>query len=65
MSLEPLRATKAIEGRYLDYLKTTFALSDAELQREFIAELKKPGRFVKGPILEATHLFKPVARCEI
>ncbi len=58
MSLEPLRATKAIEGRYLDYLKTTFALSDAELQREFIAELKKPGRFVKGPILEATPPFQ-------
>ena len=57
MNLDPLVATAAIKEKYLDYLETTFALSDEELQRELVAELKKPGRFGKGPILEATPPF--------
>lgn len=58
MSLDPLKATAAIEEKYLDYLETTFALNDHELQRQFIEELRKPGRFSKGPILEATPPFE-------
>ena len=57
MSLDPLQATIAIERRYMDYLETTFRLNDTRLQKELMAELKQPGRFVKGPILEATPPF--------
>ena len=57
MSLDPLQATIAIERRYMDYLETTFSLNDTRLQKELMAELKQPGRFVKGPILEATPPF--------
>ena len=58
MSLDPLKATKAIEEKYLDYLETTFALNDNELHQQLVVELKKPGRFSKGPILEATPPFE-------
>ncbi len=58
MSLDPLQATEAIEEKYLDYLKTTFALNDYELHQRFVEELGKPGRFSKGPILEATPPFE-------
>ena len=42
----------------MDYLETTFALNDNELHQELVVELKKPGRFSKGPILEATPPFE-------
>ena len=58
MSLDPLRATAAIEEKYLDYLETTFALSNSELHQNLVGELKKTGRFSKGPILEATPPFE-------
>lgn len=58
MSLDPLKATSAIEEKYLDYLETTFALNDSELHQELVSELKKPGRFSKGPILEVTPPFE-------
>ncbi|HBC29702.1 MAG TPA: DEAD/DEAH box helicase, partial [Clostridiales bacterium] len=58
MSLDPLKATAAIEEKYLDYLETTFALNDQQLHQDLVAELKKSGRFSKGPILEATPPFE-------
>ncbi|NLJ81145.1 MAG: DEAD/DEAH box helicase [Firmicutes bacterium] len=58
MSLDPLKATDAIEEKYLDYLGTTFALNDHELHQKLVKELKKSGRFSKGPILEATPPFE-------
>lgn len=58
MGLDPLQVTEAIEEKYLDYLETTFALSDRELHQRFVEELGKTGRFSKGPILEATPPFE-------
>lgn len=58
MSLDPIKATEAIQEKYLDYLETTFALNDLKLHQQLVAELNKPGRFVKGPILEATPPFE-------
>ncbi|HQA50220.1 MAG TPA: DEAD/DEAH box helicase [Syntrophomonadaceae bacterium] len=58
MSLDPLKATAAIKEKYLDYLETTFALNDRELHQKLVDELKEPGRFSKGPILEATPPFE-------
>ena len=50
MGLDPIKATDAIQEKYLDYLETTFALNDLKLHQQFVAELNEPGRFVKGPI---------------
>ena len=58
MGLDPVKATEAIREKYLDYLETTFALNEQSLHRQFVAELNRPGRFVKGPILEATPPFE-------
>ncbi len=57
MSIDPIKATEAINRRYLNYLATTFYLSDDGLRKVFHEELHRPGRFVKGPILEATPPF--------
>jgi len=54
MSLDPIVTTSSIESSYLRYLATTFRFRDAELQAQFEAELHSAGKFVKGPILEAT-----------
>jgi superfamily II DNA/RNA helicase len=64
MSLDPIRATKAITDSYLDYLSTTFQLRDTDLQRQFTEQLRVPGKFVKGPILEATPPFEEGATIE-
>jgi ATP-dependent helicase YprA (DUF1998 family) len=58
MALEPLQATDAVVGKYLDYLETTFAFKDIELRQQLARELRKPGKFAKGPILEATPPFR-------
>ncbi len=58
MRLDPIKATEAIQEKYLDYLETTFALNDLKLHQQLVAALNKPGRFVKGPILEATPPFE-------
>ena len=58
MALDPIRTTQAITESYLNYLSTTFRLKDAELQRQFDEALRIPGKFVKGPILEATPPFE-------
>lgn len=57
VSIDPIKATEAINRRYLNYLATTFYLSDSALRTAFHKELHRPGRFVKGPILEATPPF--------
>src|SRR5690554_2925986 len=59
MSLDPLQATRKVVDKYLSYLETTFAFSDAELHRQLVHELNQPGKFAQGPILEATPPFKP------
>jgi hypothetical protein len=57
VSIDPIKATEAINRRYLNYLATTFYLNDDQLRQAFHEELHRPGRFVKGPILEATPPF--------
>jgi hypothetical protein len=58
MSLDPIQTTEAIAESYLDYLSTTFHLRDTDLQQQFTEQLRVPGKFVKGPILEATPPFE-------
>ncbi len=58
MSLCPISTTKAVVGKYLDYLETTFALSDSGLHRQLAEELRQPGKFSRGPVLEATPPFE-------
>lgn len=64
MSLDPITTTQAITDGYLNYLATTFRLRDGELQRQFEENLRVRGRFVKGPILEATPPFETGATIE-
>ncbi|MBD3182540.1 DEAD/DEAH box helicase, partial [Candidatus Poribacteria bacterium] len=58
MPLNPIKATHSIRKRYLDYLSTTFHLKDNDLQRQFRENLEIPGKFIKGPIIEATPPFE-------
>jgi len=58
MGLDPLKATDAVVNKYLDYLETTFSFNDKDLHRQLTEELRRPGKFAKGPILEATPSFK-------
>ncbi|NMA94728.1 MAG: DEAD/DEAH box helicase [Clostridiales bacterium] len=58
MSINPIATTKSIEANYRNYLTTTFGFNDKELQRQFNAQLMKPEKLLKGPILEATPHFK-------
>lgn len=64
MPLDPIKTTEEIKESYLDYLSTTFRLSDPELQDQFIHALREPEKFIKGPILEATPPFKKSASVE-
>ena len=47
VSIDPIKATEAINRSYLNYLDTTFRLRDEGLRNAFRQELFKPGRFVK------------------
>jgi ATP-dependent helicase YprA (DUF1998 family)/predicted RNA-binding Zn-ribbon protein involved in translation (DUF1610 family) len=58
MSLDPIRTTQAITDSYFNYLSTTFHLKDTNLRRQFEQSLRITGKFVKGPILEATPPFE-------
>ncbi len=58
MSLDPIQTTQSITDSYLNYLSTTFRLKDADLQRQLDEALRVPGKFIKGPILEATPPFE-------
>ncbi|MEW6624995.1 MAG: DEAD/DEAH box helicase [Bacillota bacterium] len=58
MSFDPIKVTKTIEDSYLSYLSTSFPLHDPKLYEQFINLLKVSGKFVKGPILEATPSFE-------
>ena len=63
MSLDPLRATKAIKEKYLDYIETTYALNDHELHQNL--ELKKPERFLKVPFSKRRRLLKQATHYKI
>ena len=58
MSINPIAASAAIEESYKNYLATTFRFGDVNLQQQFIEQLSKSERLLKGPILEATPYFK-------
>ena len=58
MSLNPLEITESIKENYINYLTTTFKIKDENLEEQFKRLLNSPGRFIKGPILEATPSFK-------
>jgi len=58
MAINPVQATYAIEESYRNYLTTTFGFKDLDLQKQFIEQLQQPGKFLNGPILEATPSFK-------
>jgi len=64
MSLDPISTTNAITESYLNYLSTTFRLKDPDLQNQFENALRKPDKFVKGPILEATPPFETMSTIE-
>lgn len=58
MSINPIKATDAIEKSYRNYLSTTFYFQDQQLQQQLQEILREKGRFVNGPILEATPSFQ-------
>jgi len=58
MSIDPIGTTEAIKESYFSYLSTTFGFQNPDLQKQFNNELRKPDKFVKGPVLEATPEFK-------
>ena len=47
MTLDPVKTKEAVEGRYFDYLKTTFFIKDPVLAEEFNELLTEKDRFVK------------------
>lgn len=57
MPIDPIVASDTITKAYLNYLATTFKIQDHDLQKQFVDEMGKNGRFTKGPILEATPPF--------
>ncbi|MFW6271344.1 MAG: DEAD/DEAH box helicase, partial [Bacillota bacterium] len=58
MTLNPLKTTEIIVGKYIDYLTTTFSLQDHKLQQQLIKKFNQEDKFSRGPILEATPPFK-------
>lgn len=58
MSLNPLETSEKILKKYIDYLTTTFSLSDEELQQQLITKFNKKDKLSRGPILEATPPFR-------
>lgn len=63
MSVNPIETTKVIKENYKSYLLTTLKFADDSLQSQFKEILDQDGKFVKGPILEATPSF--VKGCSI
>ena len=58
MSLNPVKTSKAIFNRFITYADTTLKLDNEDLNRQFNVILHKPGKFSKGPIIEATPPFR-------
>ncbi|MGI6449170.1 MAG: hypothetical protein ACOX3R_02435 [Desulfitobacteriia bacterium] len=63
MTIDPIKATKTIEDSYISYLSTAFPLREPDLHNQFVKLLKVPGKFIKGPILEATPSFETGLYC--
>lgn len=57
MAQNPLIINSEISKRYLNYLKTTFQISDSDIREKFWKELENKD-LIKGPILEITPPFK-------
>ncbi len=58
MALNPLDVTRAIEDNYLSYLETVFRINHHELQEQFTNLIRREGRLVRGPIVEAVPPFE-------
>ena len=49
---DPIKASKKIRESYIDYITTTFHMSDPVYDREFRSELQKEDMIAKGPFLD-------------
>jgi len=63
-ALDPIRTTENLRDAYLRYLETTFRLNQPGLHEQFHAQLKEPGKLVRGPLLEATSPYQPGANLD-
>ncbi|SDD24619.1 hypothetical protein SAMN04488598_12718 [Halanaerobium congolense] len=55
MSLDPIKSTNEIVGKYIDYLATTFSLKDSELQTQLIDNTNPVRKIIK--ITTVYHIF--------
>ncbi|NMB44838.1 MAG: DEAD/DEAH box helicase [Firmicutes bacterium] len=58
MSVHPIRTSEAVAEAYYGYLETTYAFADARLREQFETELRRKGKFVRGPVVQAAPPFK-------
>lgn len=56
--LDPLEATRRIEGRYRGYLESTFRPRDSQLRRDFEDALSGDFVLTRGPFLQASAPFE-------
>ena len=57
MGLDPVSTSKAIFNRFTSYAATTLKIDNEDLNNQIKNILLEPGRFSKGPIIEATPPF--------
>ncbi|MDD2493615.1 MAG: DEAD/DEAH box helicase [Tissierellia bacterium] len=58
MGLDPVKTSKSIFNRFTGYVTTTLKIDDENLNNQINNILIEPGKFSKGPIIEATPPFK-------
>jgi superfamily II DNA/RNA helicase len=59
MSFNPIETSNLISERYKRYLKTTFAIRDADFAKDFAAGINDNKRLFKGLYLDAMPPYKP------
>ncbi len=55
--MNPIETTRHLHQSYQRYLLTTFPLKDPGLRRQFVQLISRPGKLIRGPLLEATPNF--------
>lgn len=58
MGLNPLETSRVIFDRYKNYITTSLKFNDENLNTQLRMTLEEPGKFAKGPIIEATPPYK-------
>lgn len=58
MGLNPLETSRVIFDRYKNYITTSLRFNDDSLNLQLRMILEEPGKFAKGPIIEATPPYK-------